>query len=188
MERYFYHGIGNSIDCDTLDAMLTIMESGILKSRNAVGYSGDEYEHVCLYKRNDSYDYSGSGLEGTALNGWINDSFCFIVSPDIVAEKTGFYHDLADESNASYTDLVDEWRSDGDIPLDRVVGIGLPLDEIRDQRCVEGSRVDEYFDEKLTDILLFAESMDWVVVNSNDVNFTESLDEILNSDGSNKCL
>ena len=53
---------------------------------------------------------------------------------------------------------------------------------------IVGSRVDEYFDEKLTDILLFAESMDWVVVNSNDVNFTESLDEILNSDGSNKCL
>ena len=86
------------------------------------------------------------------------------------------------------TDLVDEWRSDGDIPLDRVVGIGIPLDVIRDQRCIAGSEVDEYFDEKLTDILLFAESMDWVVVNSNDVNFTERLDELLNSSGSNKYL
>ena len=188
MERYFYHGIGDSIDCDTLESMLVIMESGILKSRNAIGYSGDDYNHVCLYRCNELYDYSGSGLEGTALDGWINNSFCFIVSPSIVASKTSFYYSLEDENNATFTDLVDEWRSDGDIPLDRVIGIGMPLDDIREQRCIAGSGVDEYFDEKLTDILLFAESMDWLVVNSNDSDFTTRLDDVLNSGEVNKYI
>ena len=57
MERYFYHGIGNGINGETLDAMLTIMDTGVIKSRGAVGYTGDEYEHVCLYKKNDEYSY-----------------------------------------------------------------------------------------------------------------------------------
>lgn len=188
MDRYFYHGIGNEIESETLDAMLTIMETGILKSRGAVGYSGDDYEHVCLYRKNDDHNYSETGNAGTAYEGWINHGFCFIISPDVMAEKASFYHSLEDEGNARFTDLVDEWRSDGDISLDRVVGIGLPLDEIRELRARAGSSVDEEFDDKLTDILMFAESMDWMVVNSDEANFADRLDEKLNAASNNKYL
>lgn len=188
MDRYYYHGIGGEIDSETLENMLTIMDTGVIKSRSAVGYSGDEYEHVCLYRKNDSHSYIGNGSMGTAYDGWINHAFCFIISPDVAAEKTQFYHDLENESSALFTDLVDEWRSDGDISLDRVVGIGMPLDTIRELRARAGSPVDEDFDDKLSDILMFAESMDWMIVNSDDVNFADRLDERLNAASNNKLL
>lgn len=188
MDRYFYHGIGGDIEIETLENMLTIMDTGVIKSRGSVGYSGDEYEHVCLYKKNDDYSYVGSERNGTAYEGWINHAFCFIISPDVVAGKARLYHSLEDESDGAFTDLVDEWRSEGDISLDRVVGIGMPLDQIRELRAMTGSPVDEEFDDKLSDILLFAESMDWIVVNSDDVEFADRLDERLNDTSNNKLL
>lgn len=188
MERYFYHGIGNEVDVVTLDSMLTILESGVLKTRGSVGYSGDEYEHVCLYKKNDSHNYSDGASSGSAYDGWISHGFCFIISPDIVASKTGYFSDIADENDARFTDLADEWRSDGEIPLDRVVGIGLPLDKINELRCIAGSSVDEYFDEKLEEIIEFAGSMDWMIVNSDDAYFADNLDEQLNAASENKIL
>ena len=188
MDRYFYHGVGDKIEIETLDVMLTIMDTGVIKSRGAVRYSGDEYEHVCLYRKNDDYGYTGLDRVGTAYDGWINHGFCFIISPGLMAEKVEHYYDLLDENNASFTDLIDEWRSDGEISLDRVVGIGLPFDEIRELRTRVGSSVDEDFDEKLADILLFAESLDWIVVNSDDVEFADKLDNNLNEVSYNKYL
>ena len=188
MDRYYYHGIGGEIDVDTLDNMITIFDTGIIKARDSVGYSGEEYGHVCLYKKNEAHNYAESGNVGTAYDGWINHAFCFIISPDVTARKTNFYHDIEDESNAVFTDLVDEWRSDGDIPLDRVVGIGMPIDKINELRATAGSAVDENFDDKLSDILMFAESVDWLVVNSDDVNFADRLDESLNAASNNKFL
>ena len=188
MDRYYYYGVGEKIEIETLEAMLTIMDTGMIKSRGAVGYSGDEYEHVCLYRKNDEHSYTGGDRMGTAYDGWINHAFCFIISPDIEAAKTAHYHDLEDESSASFTDLIDEWRSDGEIPLDRVVGIGLPLDEIRELRAIAGSSVDEDFDDKLSDILLFAESMDWMIVNSDESDFADRLDDRLNAASNNKYL
>ena len=188
MDRYYYHGVGEKIEIETLEAMLTIMDTGMIKSRGAVGYSGDEYEHVCLYRKNEDHNYTGGDRMGTAYEGWINHAFCFIISPSVEAFKTGYYHDLADESDASFTDLIDEWRSDGEISLERVVGIGLPLDEIRYLRAQVGSSVDEEFDDKLADILLFAESMDWMVVNSDEADFADRLDDSLNVASDNKCL
>ena len=188
VDRYYYHGVGNEIDIETLEAILTIIDTGLIKSRNSVGYSGDEYEHVCLYRKNDEHNYIGGGRGGTAYDGWISHAFCFIISPDIVADKVGHYHDLRDECSACFTDLVDEWRSDGDISLDQVIGIGLPFDEIRELRSMAGSPVDGDFDDKLADILMFAGSMDWIVVNSNEADFADRLDEKLNAASNNKCL
>ena len=82
----------------------------------------------------------------------------------------------------------DEWRSDGDLSLDRVVGIGLSLDEIRDLRAKAGSTVDEEFDGKLIYILMFAESMDWMITNSDEANFADNLDAKLNAASDNKYL
>lgn len=188
MDRYYYHGIGEEIELETLESMLTIMDTGVIKSRGSVGYSGDEYEHVCLYRKNDNHNYSGGDRMGTAYEGWINHAFCFVISPNIEALKTAHYHNLEDESSASFTDLIDEWRSDGEIPLDRVVGIGLPLDKIRDLRATAGSSVDEEFDDKLGDILVFAESMDWMIINSDEPEFADRLDERLNAASNNKYL
>lgn len=188
MERYFYHGVGKEINRDTLDVMLTIIDTGIIKSRSAVGYSGDEYEHVCLYRKNDDYNYVGNENMITAYDGWINHAFCFIISPNVVAEKTNCYHSLEDESDAGFTDLLDEWRSDGDISLDKVVGIGLPLDEIEELRDTADSVIDEEFDDKLSEILMFAESMGWRIVNSNSANFADRLDDELDALRSNKYI
>ena len=188
VERYFYHGIGNEVDIATLDSMLTILESGVLKTRGSVGYSGDEYEHVCLYRKNEQHNYSDGASSSSAYDGWINHGFCFIITPTIEASKTSYFNDIANENDARFTDLADEWRSDGEISLDRVVGIGLPLDRINELRCLAGSPVDEFFDEKLEEIIMFADSMDWMVVNSDEAYFADSLDEQLNAASNNKIL
>ena len=179
MERYYYHGVSEFIDTDALDSMLNIIDSGALKTRSSVGYVGDTYEHVCLYRKDEGYDYSGTAVLSTALGGWIEHCFCFIVSPYIRAQKTNYFHSTEEEESGAFTDLTDEWRSDGDIPLDRVVGVGIPFDSIEELR-LSSDVVDREFDDKLSEVMLFAESMDWIVANSDEANFTDKLDEKLN--------
>lgn len=188
MERYFYHGVGSDISTDTLDLMLNILEMGILKSRNSVGYSGDEYEHVCLYRKNDKHNYHEKSGVGTAYDGWIDNAFCFIIYPEIMAEKAKCYYDLSYEISGEFTDLVDEWRSEGDISIDKVVGIGIPMDDIKESRELNDGSINDDFDNKLERILEFAEEMDWMIINSNDPNFADELDIKLNSSSNNKYL
>ena len=64
----------------------------------------------------------------------------------------------------------------------------MPLDKINELRCIAGSSVDEYFDEKLEEIIEFAGSMDWMIVNSDDAYFADNLDEQLNAASENKIL
>lgn len=193
MKRYYYHGLeGDFVEC--LNGMLLIINSGELKTRNMDMDKNDSeydrYNHVCLYRKNEEFDYD-AGLEAfckSARAGWIDHCWFFIVSPDVSAKnvaqssKVGF-----DEFGNPLTNLVDEWRSDGSIPLDKIVGIGIPFDNIEKEAkrfgCFYGSDVvysiDEYY-QLLNSLIELANSFHWIIANSDEKDVCDKLDEQLN--------
>lgn len=191
MERYYYHGIGDDLAC--LWKMIKIINSGELKTRSEImGDNDEKYNHVCLYKKNEEYNYDGKEeiLLQSARSGWIDNCWFFIISPDIFAEKvkktdmTGF-----DEFGNPTTNLVDEWRSEGNIPLDKIVGIGIPFDTIMKTAKEESFVYDmdyemrsfkEYY-QSLKTLIDLAHSFNWVVVNSEEKDVCDKLDEQLNN-------
>lgn len=185
MERYFYHGIGEDISC--LFKMLEIINSGGLKVRS----KDEKYNHVCLYKKNEEYDYNKEEkLLSSARGGWIDNCWFFIISPDVTAKKvkvsnkTGF-----DELGNPTSNLVDEWRSEGDIPLDKIVGIGIPFDYIAQEEkefdFVEDMDFHEHsfkeYYQLLKLLLEYANNSNWIVVNSEEKDICDKLDEQLNN-------
>ena len=183
MERFYYHGLGDFYPNISLDMALQIINSGGLKSRNeARKYGDDNYSHVCVYKKNEEYDYSDiEKLVKSVRGGWIDHCVFFIISPDIEAKKVivddgvGFYED-----GTPYTNLVDEWRTDGNVPLDKIVGIAIPFDSIKEKKERFPYEFDEEFDRKLKEILDFALKDGWMVENSDEVNLVDRLDSELN--------
>lgn len=77
MAKYFYHGIEgvSGSFSETLNIILNILNEG-LKTRNDKldknDSEYDKYNHVCLYKKNDDYDYSApDAFLCSARGGWI---------------------------------------------------------------------------------------------------------------------
>ncbi len=173
---YFYHGVADGVDEESLDHVIEVLKSGKLKARQELWEeychrdSKQDFNHVCLYKKNPEYDYHGEkALSNSARGGWIDHCFLFIISPDIDAEKT----------SSQYTNLVDEWRSHGSIPFDKVVGIGLPLDNIEEFKIEFPELAQEEYQQKLDLIVDFAKNMGWTIENSDEVDFCDKLDKKL---------
>lgn len=176
MERYYYHGVGDYIDEETLDHFITILNSGYLKSRNEVhpeDPKDKDINYICLYKKNDDYHYDMNdpeSFEKSAFAGWIGHGFFFIISPDINATKMDF----------AKVRLVDEWRSYESIPFSKVVGIALPFDGIEEDKQKFPEFFTSEFDKKLDYILKFAQAHNWRIENSDDESLCDRLDEELN--------
>ena len=176
MERYYYHGIAEYPFCVWM--MIEIINSGGLKLRNKVRKFNDErYNHICLYKKNEEHDYTGlENLVKSARGGWIDHCFFFIVSPDISAQKVKYVDRMGtgfDENGNPHTDLVDEWRCGEDIPLDKIVGIGIPFSSIKEDAENYGWFYDmeyrsispeEYY-QVLNKLIEIARSLNWIIVN-----------------------
>ena len=81
---------------------------------------------------------------------------------------------VASSLNTGGTNIIDEWRTDEDIPLEKIVGLALPLDTIRQE--MQDNKV---WGEKLNQLLEIAKQYGWFVVNSEDVAFTDKLDNDL---------
>lgn len=185
MERYFYHGIGDDISC--LFKMLEIINSGGLKVRGKT----EKYNHVCLYKKNEEFDYSKEEkLLSSARGGWIDNCWFFIISPDVTAKKVKVSNKTRfDELGNPTSNLVDEWRSEGDIPLDKIVGIGIPFDYIAQEEkefdFVEDMDFHEHsfkeYYQLLKLLLEYANNSNWIVVNSEEKDICDKLDEQLNN-------
>ncbi len=190
MERYFYHGIGDDIAC--LWKMLEIINSGGLKTRSQAGnYDDQKYNHVCLYKKNEEFDYNGKEMIlSSARAGWIDKCWFFIISPDVPAKKVSVSNETGfDEFGNPTSNLVDEWRSESDIPLDKIVGIGIPFDYIAQEEKEFGFAIDmdsqehsfkEYY-QLLKSLLEYANNFNWIVVNSEEKDICDKLDEQLNN-------
>ena len=183
MDRYYYHGIEPyaGIFDEQIELMIKILSEGIL-TRNVVKEMGkdDEFNHVCLYKKNDCHDYENvKEFPDSAANGWINNCFVFVISPDVEAIK-------ADNSKNGVTNLVDEWRTFESIPPSKIVGIAIPYDSI--SNYLEDKTLDnlpEVVAEKENIIKLLpileeiVTSNGQFIVNSNIPDFTDQLDSSL---------
>lgn len=179
MERYFYHGIegyyGNF--GNTMEIVLKILQEG-LKTRNEVNsHSNDEFEHVCLYKKNEELDYSDpSILYKSARAGWIDNCFVFIISNDIEANK----------ATEDMTNLIDEWRSVGSIPPNKIIGLALPLnsikeylsDKVDDEETIEDQNKLNKMLPIITEYIL---EKNLLLLDSEIPNFTDELDKTLNN-------
>ena len=90
MDRYFYHGIEAypGVMGWAVQLMIKILNEGIIVRNQARNFNDDRFNHVCLYRKNEEYDYEGKeGSLNSARDGWIDDCFVFVVSPEIEARK-----------------------------------------------------------------------------------------------------
>jgi len=169
MGKYYYHGIGDIIDERTLDTMLKIMDEGIL-SRENVRDMGDKYNHVCLYRKDDQFDYSSEEyFLSSARAGWIDNCFFFIVSDQVRAEHAG----------SDVTNLVDEWRCYDNIYIDKIEGIAIPFDIINSMKDSYPDIITPSFMEKLNRIIDIATKRGWKIENSNEKDLCDRLDNEL---------
>lgn len=141
MEKYYYHGFEfypGALN-DAICKMLSILDEG-LKTRNEIrDYQDSSYQHICLYKKNDSYNYHDElAFLHSARGGWIDHCFVVIIDSGIDAYQARLGID---------TDLVDEWRCDEDIDPSHFVGVGLPIKTIQDYlnsfSSLEEERIDQ---------------------------------------------
>lgn len=160
--KYFYHGFDFNVGIESIEFLYSFLKSGKIKSR--VG-------RVCLYRKNDSVDYSiEDNYIRSARSGWIDNCVVFVISPDISAYK------LEGDDN-----LVDEWRCPSDIDFSKVVGICLPPNFFecspKYETTLEIERGIELH-EKIDEII---SEYGWFVGDSSIPNFTDNLDESLNN-------
>ena len=171
---YFYHGVSDMTNEETLDYFIEILKSGKLKTRQEVTRGTidptKDFNHVCLYRKNNDHDYNKhETFLKSAQSGWIDHCFVFIISPEIEAEKT----------TSQYSDLADEWRSHGPIPFDKVVGIEIPFDGIEEDRTTYPEYYQGEYQQKLDFILDFAKNSGWRIENSDEKDFCDKLDKSL---------
>lgn len=179
MERYFYHGIEPYYGCfgEILETMYKILQEGLKTRKEVRNYDDEEFSHICLYKKNEEIDYTDEkNMIKSAASGWINNCCVFIIDKDVEAEKTG----------NNKTDLIDEWRSKGDISPSKIKGIALPFETIKEY--LEEEIDDEEIikdQEKVRKMLpIITEHVlnnNLLIMDSEVPNFTDELDESLNS-------
>jgi len=59
MKHYFYHGFEPYGDfSDAVNQMLEIINSGEIKKRNEVNVGNSNSNHVCLYRKNERFNYN----------------------------------------------------------------------------------------------------------------------------------
>ena len=132
MNRLFYHGFEPEYYLsEGVRRMIDIINSGGVKLRNeSRGIDSNILSHICLYRKNMNFDYSSPEfLIKSARAGWIDNCMVFVISDDIKA--TYIPPNVEVEGFGLKTNLVDEWRCLENIPLDKIIGIALPLNSIQ---------------------------------------------------------
>ena len=182
MKRFFYHGIEPYGDIsEAVRSVIDIIKDGGIKLRSECSGCDDEnLKHICLYRKNMDYDYnSPTPIPRSARDGWIDRCMVFVISGDIQATYIPPYTKI--EGFGNETNLVDEWRCLENIPLDKIIGIALPLDLIK--KTLNGE--DPYAEDG--DILRLREALEELktltdkyglkTFNSETKDFTDKLDE-----------
>lgn len=160
--KYFYHGYDFCCGIESIEFLYKFLLSGKIKTRLG---------SICLYQKNDNFDYTNKGLyEKSSRSGWIDSCVVFVIKPSIDAYKFEY-----DDS------LVDEWRTCKDIDFSDVVGICFPTNFFECSPKYESALDIEKgieLHEKIDEII---DSYGWFVGNSSIDNFTDKLDEKLNN-------
>lgn len=184
MRHYFYHGFDPGyIDKETVEHMLDIINSGGIKTRkNIIGHQDESFNHVCLYRKNDNYDYTSEKMFlESARAGWIDNCMVFVISDDIDAKYLPPNTEI--EGMGLPTNLVDEWRYFDDIPLDKIIGLALPLDSFKstlegEDTILKPEEIEE-LRKSLKELKRVCDKLGLKVFNSEKKNFTDLLDSKL---------
>ena len=171
MNKFFYHGFEFYPETiiKSLKKMINILDEGLVTRNTIRNLSDNKYNHVCLYRKNDEYDYEQKdALLKSARGGWIDNSFVIIINPSINAKKI-------DED----TNLIDEWRSNGNISSKDIVGIALPYNTLNDYLNSNINENKEEINQFLKLLHEKATKMNLMIENSDKKNFTDLLDSTL---------
>lgn len=182
MKRFFYHGIEPYGDIsEAVRSVIDIIKDGGIKLRSECSGSDDEnLKHICLYRKNMEFDYSSPDfVPRSARPGWIDRCMVFVISGDIQATYIPPYTKV--EGFGKETDLVDEWRCLENIPLDKIIGIALPLDLIKktlngEDPCAEEGDILR-LREALEELKTLTDKYGLKTFNSETKDFTDKLDE-----------
>lgn len=182
MDKYFYHGIEPYYGSFgySLDIMLKILKEGLKTRKEVHNHHDEDLSHVCLYKKDQELDYKKHYYK-SARSGWIDHCFVFILSPDVEAVK----------ASHKDTDLLDEWRSVGDIPPSKIKGIALPMEAIKEylEEDLDDEEIkldQEKLQKNLELITEYALEKNLILVDSDMPNFTDELDESLKQNNNTK--
>lgn len=131
-------------------------------------------------EKNIDFDYSSPDcINQTARSGWINNCMVFVISDDIQA--TYIPPDTELEGFGLKTNLVDEWRCLENIPLDKIIGVALPLNSIQNILKGENLLADENeireLKQAITELKKICDKYGVKTFNSEIKDFTDILDE-----------
>lgn len=184
MRHYFYHGFEPfGLDKESVEYMLEIINSGGIKNRKDVrNYTDESLKHICLYRKNENYDYTDENwIFNSARGGWIDNCMVFVISDDIDAKYLPPHTNI--EGMGPSTNLVDEWRYFDDIPMDKIVGIAIPLNSFKE---ILDGKITYFKPEEVEEIRSALKELKQVckklglkVFNSEKKNFTDLLDSKL---------
>ena len=169
MERYYYHGFDHLGYEDGIKFMTNIILSGGIKTRNDVAsLNDDSFEHVCLYRKNEDCDYGDKDTYyKSARYCYIDKCMSFVIDPSIEAER----------KEGSY---IDEYRSVGNIPNSKIVGIAIPFEQIYNYSASLKPDDKKRLEELLKRLIDVSTEFGFIIHNSDEENFTDKLDEQLN--------
>ena len=176
MSKIFYHGIKSYYDPnESISIMLQIISSGGIKCRrlqgvtSKLGFNGDDYISVCEEKS----DYEYRKYPNNVFFRYIYYGFCFILSDNIpvilvqyinsddfdsyteIIEYMGHY------PGVRFSDLFDEWQVKDEIPLDYIVGLGLPL-----QSLSKIYNLDDKMMKEIERLYMLARTFGWDIIDS----------------------
>lgn len=182
MNRLFYHGFEPAgYLSDGVRHVIDIINSGGIKKRNKSRENDDNLlNHICLYRKNMNFDYdSPDYFLQSARAGWIDNCMVFVISDDIQATYIPPNTEL--EGFGLKTNLVDEWRCLDNIPLNKIIGIALPLDSIQDTLKGRSPFADENeihrLKETLKELKEICAKHGLKTFNSEIKNFTDKIDK-----------
>lgn len=179
MSKYFYHGIQGQYF--GMKGALTILQTGGIKCKRlldpnrfiVLGYNGNDYVSVC--KKEEEYKYYERNIN--AFYSFVQNSFCFVISNDIEAVKTELPSVPLTEETKKFTrfsDMFDEWQVKDQIPLSSIIGIGIPISEIK---VLFKIRPELEKLEEIKQILILAEQLELDIVDSSEFGFVEKYEE-----------
>ncbi len=180
MSKYFYHGIVTFLPCESI---LEIVKSGAILSHRKVGYpypgGFNQWDYISLCKKETDEKYSSLEDQSEAFTKYIQNQYCLIIDDSIPAFQPTLVHTSSFQTNEvvdkyyqshpnePITDMIDEWQVRDEIPLSKVVGLGIPV------RTLQKGAAFNAYREKVKKLYRIATSFHWDIVDTSSFSFVE---------------
>lgn len=171
----FYHGTGEYLD-SAISNMHAILETGFIRSKNNLEefqgidlgpglFNGRNYISLTAWDESVNHDVESFD---SAFNGWIFGCPFLVISNDIdavhckrIASGQGYNSKIDRVSQ-----FLDEWHVEGEISIDHVLGIALPMDAINED--IKLGFIEAETVTKLERIIQIAKERNWFILEQSD--------------------